>query len=205
MRKRNPSAPQPLGPPQRSPLVLLTEERHPRRSPALRFPGWSEHAQTGASRASRAGRASPPRGSSRGAGPRAVLGDGPSHRKAALSPETCGRGPAGLRAALQLSHLTPFSLAHLPPAHSHPGPAFFPRHDLKAAEGQPRGAGLLAPCPPWPAPSPLSSSRPLPRAGPPPALAPGPPAIIPAPLQRTSCIWLHPHQLSQHVLSLLSP
>ena len=36
-------------------------------------------------------------------------------------------------------------------------------------------------------------------------LAPGPPAIIPAPLQRTSCLWVHPHQPGQQVLSLLSP
>ena len=51
----------------------------------------------------------------------------------------------------------------------------------------------------------LSLSRPHSRAGLPTSLAPGPPAIIPAPLQRTSCVWVHPHQPGQHVLSLLLP
>ena len=54
----------------------------PRRLPVLRFPGWSEHPQTGASRGSQeTGRPAPPRLSSRDTGPRAVLGDGSSHRK----------------------------------------------------------------------------------------------------------------------------
>ena len=77
----------------------------------------------------------------------------PRTARAALSSETHGRVPAGLRAALPLSHLTPFSLQISPLPYCHPGPAFFPRHDLKGTEGQPRGAGLLAPCPAWPGPS----------------------------------------------------
>ena len=129
----------------------------------------------------------------------------PHTARVALSSETHGRVPAGPRATLPLSHLTPFSLKTSPLPHCHPAPAFFPRHDLKGTEGQPRGAGLPAPCPPWPVPLPLSLSQPRPRAGPPASLASEPPAIIPAPLQRTSCLWVHPHQPSQHVLSLLSP
>ena len=57
----------------------------------------------------------------------------------------------------------------------------------------------------WPKPLPLSSSRPLPRAWPPPSLATGPRAIIPAPLQRTSCLWVYPYQHVQHILSVLPP
>ena len=57
-------------------------ECHPRRLPALHFPGWSEHPQTGASRVSQeTGGPAPLRLSSLGTGPRAVLGDGPSHHK----------------------------------------------------------------------------------------------------------------------------
>ena len=53
-----------------------------RRLPALHFPGWSEHPQTGASRVSQeTGGPAPLRLSSLGTGPRAVLGDGPSHHK----------------------------------------------------------------------------------------------------------------------------
>ena len=47
--------------------------------------------------------------SSRDTGPRAVLGMAPHTARAALSSETHGRVPAGPRAALPLSHLTPFS------------------------------------------------------------------------------------------------
>ena len=132
-------------------------------------------------------------------------GMAPRTARVALSSETHGIVPAGPRAALPLSHLTPFSLKTSPLPHCHPGPAFFPRHDLKGTEGQPRGAGLLAPCPCVQCPSLLSSSRPRPRAGLPHLLAPGPPAIIPPLLQRTSCLWVHPHQPGRHVLSLLSP
>ena len=54
----------------------------PRRLPALRFPGWSEHPQTGVSRGSQGtGGPAPPRFSSWGTGPMAVLGDGSSHHK----------------------------------------------------------------------------------------------------------------------------
>ena len=52
-------------------------------SAILRFPGWSEHPQRGASRGSQeTGGPAPPRLSSWDTGPRAVLGDGSSHRKA---------------------------------------------------------------------------------------------------------------------------
>ena len=78
----------------------------------------------------------------------------PRTARLALSSETHGIVPVVPRAALQLSHLTPLSLQTSPLPHCHPGPAFFPRHDLKGTEGQPRGAGLLAPCPLWPVPSP---------------------------------------------------
>ena len=81
-------------------------------------------------------------------------GTAPRTTSVALSSETHGRGPTGPRPALRLSHLTPFSLKTSPLPHCHPGPAFFPKHDLKEIEGQPRGAGLLAPCPLWPVPSP---------------------------------------------------
>ena len=64
---------------------------------------------------------------------------------------------------------------------------------------------MLAPYPWGQCPRLLSSSGPHPRAGLPHSLAPGPPAIIPPPLQRTSCVWVHPHQPGQHILSLLSP
>lgn len=104
------------------------------------------------------------------------------------------------------SHTSHPSLCKSPPCPTlNPGPAFFPRQDLKATEGQPRGAGCRLPGPRGQSPRPLSSSRPLPRPGPPPSLAAGPPAIIPAPLQRTSCLWVHPHQPGQHIRSLLSP
>ena len=89
----------------------------------------------------------------------------------ALSSETHGGVTAGPRAALLLSHLTPFSLKTSPLPHCHPGPAFFPRHDLKGTEGQPRGAGLLVPCPLWPVPLPpvfimtLPQGRATPFAG----------------------------------------
>ena len=54
------------------------------------------------------------------------------------------------------SHTSHPSLCKSPPCPTlNPGPAFFPRQDLKGTEGQPRGAGLLAPCPLWPVPSPL--------------------------------------------------
>ena len=78
----------------------------------------------------------------------------PRTARLALSSETHGIVPAVPRATLLLSHLTPLSLQTSPLPHCHPGPAFFPRHDLKGTEGQPRGAGLLAPCPLWPVPSP---------------------------------------------------
>ena len=64
---------------------------------------------------------------------------------------------------------------------------------------------MLPPCPHGQSPRPLSSSRPLPRAWPPPSRAAGPPAIIPSPLQRTGCRWVQPHQPGRHILSLLSP
>ena len=99
----------------------------------------------------------------------------------------------------------PFLCKSLPCPTLNPGPAFFPRHDLKATDGQPQGACCRRPGPRGQSPRPLSSSRSLPRAGPPPSLAAGPPAIIPAPLQRTSCLWVQPHQPGQHILSLLSP
>ena len=92
------------------------------------------------------GRARPPQLSFRGMAPHTA--------RVALSSETHGRVPAGPRATLPLSHLTPFSLKTSPLPHCHPAPAFFPRHDLKGTEGQPRGAGLPAPCPRWPVPSP---------------------------------------------------
>ena len=132
-------------------------------------------------------------------------GMAPRTARVALSSETHGIVPAGPRATLPLSHLTPLSLKTSPLPHCHPGPAFFPRHDLKGTEGQPQGAGLLAPYPCGQGPGLLCSSRPRPRAGLPHSLAPGPPAIIPALLQRTSCLWVHPHQPGRHVLSLLSP
>ena len=51
-------------------------------SAILRFPGWSEHPQTGSSRGSQGmGGPAPLWLSSQGTGPRAVLGDGPSHHK----------------------------------------------------------------------------------------------------------------------------
>ena len=81
-------------------------------------------------------------------------GTAPCTARAALSSETHWRVPAGPRAALPLSHLTPFSLQTSPLPHCHPGPAFFPRQDLKGPEEQPRGAGLLGPCSLWPVPSP---------------------------------------------------
>ena len=60
----------------------FTRVCRPRRLPVLRFPGWSEHPQTGASRVSQeTGGPAPLRLSSLGTGPRAVLGDGPSHHK----------------------------------------------------------------------------------------------------------------------------
>ena len=110
-------------------------------------------------------------------------GMAPRTARVALSSETHGIVPAGPCAALPLSHLTPFSLKTSPLPHCHPGPAFFPRKDLKGTEGQPRGAGLLAPYPWGQCPRLLSSSGPHPRAGLPHSLAPGPPAIIPPLLQ----------------------
>ena len=81
----------------------------------------------------------------------------------------------------------------------------FPRHDLKATEGQPRAAGLPAPCPPRPLPSLSVFVTSPPQGWATPFPGSGPPAIIPAPLQRTSCLWVHPHQPDEHILSILSP
>ena len=84
-------------------------------------------------------------------------GMAPRTARLALSSETHGIVPAVPRATLLLSHLTPLSLQTSPLPHCHPGPAFFPRHDLKGTEGQPRGAGLLAPCALCPVASALAS------------------------------------------------
>ena len=129
---------------------------HPRRLPVLRFPGWSEHPQTGASRGSQETEGPAPlRGSPLGAQALGLFwGMAPHTTRAVLSSETRRRVPAGPRTTLRLSHLTPFSLQMSPLPHCHPGSAFCPRHDLKGTEGPPRCAGLLAPCPLWPVPSP---------------------------------------------------
>lgn len=81
-KEKNPSAPKPLGPPQRSSLVLV-----PRGVPSSQVPSptCSRLARTRRERSEQGQpgnwRASPPRLSSRGTGTRALLGDSPSHRK----------------------------------------------------------------------------------------------------------------------------
>ena len=81
----------------------------------------------------------------------------------------------------------------------------FPDMTSKELRGSLEVLACWLPVPCGQCPRLLSSSRPRPRAGLPHSLAPGPPAIIPALLQRTSCLWVHPHQPGRHVLSLLSP
>ena len=108
-------------------------------SAILRFPGWSEHPQTGSSRGSRGmGGPAPLWLPSQGTGPRAVLGDGPSHLKGG----SVVRGTQGSAhsAPCWPPILTPHTLlsANLPPATiSTQVLSSFPRHDLKATEGQP--------------------------------------------------------------------
>ena len=151
--------------------------------PSISQAGLNTHRQERAGSARRQ-EGQPPCGSPLGAQALWLFwGMAPRTTRVALSSETHGILPAGPRAALPLSHLTPFSRKTSPLPHCHPGPAFFPRKDLKGTEGQPRGAGLLAPYPWGQCPRLLSSSGPHPRAGLPHSLAPGPPAIIPPLLQ----------------------
>ena len=147
-----------------------------------------------------------PRLSSQGTGPRAVLGDGPSHCKGGSvirdTQESARRAPC------RPPTLTPHILlsANLPPATLSPQvlPSF-PDMTSKQPRGSLQVLACRLPVPHGQCPRLLSSSRPRPRAGPPTSLALGPPAIISAPLQRSSCLWVHPHQPGQHVLSLPSP
>ena len=81
----------------------------------------------------------------------------------------------------------------------------FPDMTSKELRGSLEVLACWLPVPCGQCPRLLPSSRPHPRAGLPASLAPGPPAIIPAPLQRTSCVWVNPHQPGQHVLSVLLP
>ena len=104
------------------------------------------------------------------------------------------------------SHTSHPSLCKPPPCHivTQVLPSF-PDMTSKELRGSLEVLACWVPVPCGQCPCLLSSSRPRPRAGLPPSLAPGPPAIIPALLRRTSCLWVHPHQPCQHVLSLLSP
>ena len=151
---------------------------------ALRFPGWSEHAQTGVSRGSQGMGGPASRGSPLRAQALGLLWGWP------LTPQ--GR-------LCHLRRMQECLLGPVPPSRSHtshpslrkcpPCPTLtqvlpcFPRHDLKATEGQPRAAGSPAPCPPRPVPllsvfvmtPPQGWATPFPGSG--------PPAIIPAPLR----------------------
>ena len=106
--------------------------------PSVSQAGLNTHRQERAGAARRQEGQPPHRGSPLGAQALGLFwGMAPRTARVALSSETHGRLPAGPRAALPLSHVTPFSLQTSPLPHCHPGPAFFPRHDLKGTEGQP--------------------------------------------------------------------
>ena len=122
--------------------------------PSVSQAGLNTHRQEQAG-AARGREGQPPCGSPLGAQALGLFWEtAPRTARVALSSQTHGRVPAGPHTTLPLSHLTPFPLQISPLPHCHPGPALFPRHDLKGTEGQPRGAGLLAPCPVWPVPLP---------------------------------------------------
>ncbi|CAM9585045.1 unnamed protein product [Rangifer tarandus platyrhynchus] len=150
--------------------------------------------------------ASPPRLSSRGTGTRADLGARPLHQKGGSAIRDARESACW--ALCRPPALTPHTLlsANLPPVRlSTQVLPSFPDMTSK----QPRGslevlaAGYLAPI--VRALAPCLPRDAFSQSGPPPLLAAGPPAIIPGPLQRTSCLWVHPHEHGRHILSLLSP
>ena len=157
IRKKNPSARQPLGPYQQSSLVQFTEECAvlAGSQSSVSQAGLNTHRQERVGAARRQKGQPPSVALLSGHRPLGCSGGWPltpqgqyCHQRHA---EECLQGPV-LPSGSHTSHP---SLCKCPPLpHCHPGPAFFPRHDLKGTEGQPRGAGLLAPCPLWPVPSP---------------------------------------------------
>ena len=138
-------------------------------SAILRFPGWSEHPQTGSSRGSRGmGGPAPLWLPSQGTGPRAVLGTAPRTTRAALSSEAHRAVPTVPRAGLPFSHLTPFSLQISPLPQSQPRSCLlFPDMTSKQPKGSLEVLACWLPVPYGQYPRLLSSSRPRPRAGPP--------------------------------------
>ena len=119
--------------------------------PSVSQAGLNTHRQK---RAGAAGgrEAQPPAALLSGHRPLGCSGDGPSHHK----------GGSVIRDTRESAHgaphrpptLTPHTLlsANLPRHTVTQVLPACPRHDLKRTEGQSRGAGLLAPCPPWPVP-----------------------------------------------------
>lgn len=97
-------------------LYQFPEECRPHRFPGLRVPGWSEHAQRGATTGSQGTGGPVPHGSPLGL----FWGIAPRTARAALPSETHRRVPAGARAALPLSDLTSFSLQISPLSDSQP-------------------------------------------------------------------------------------
>ena len=97
----------------------FTRVCRPRRLPVLRFPGWSEHPQRGASRGSQdTGGPAPPRLSSRDTGPWAVLGDGSSHRKGGSVIRDTWDTASGGPVPPSRSHTSHPSLGKRPPCHT---------------------------------------------------------------------------------------